>query len=420
MIPVAEAIEIILRDAKPLPPEKVSLLEARGRVLAEEISARRDLPPLDNSAMDGYAFRRADLDATADGATLEVIAAIPAGSSSDRELGPRQAAKIMTGAPLPPGADTVVPVEDTRAQATKVEVLRVPARGENVRPAGEDVRKGALVLPRGTLLRAVEVGMLASLGRSLVLVHQRPRVAVIATGDEIVDIDGDLEGGRIINSNSYGLAAQVQEAGGIPLVLGIGRDDPAGLLEMFERASGADVILTTGGVSMGDYDYVKQVMADWGVAVRFWKVAMKPGKPLVFGLKGSRPVLGLPGNPVSAMVSFEQFVRPLLRRMQGHGRLFRPAVDAVLGEEAGAVRTKPGRMDFVRCRVERTGAGYRVVRVKKQGSGMLTTLVDANGLMVFPEDSSGAVPGELVRVQIYDPEVFEGAAPDLEARTGTV
>ncbi len=410
MIPVPDAIQIVLGAVAPLPPERVPIMEARGRVLAEDVRAPRDLPPHDNSAMDGYAVRHADV---APGTTLRVVEAIPAGSVASRALEQGQAAKIMTGAPIPPGADTVVPVEDTRPRGEEVEIVGVPGRGANIRPAGEDVRGGELVLPRGTRVRPAEVGMLASLGRSFVLVHQRPRVAVLATGDEIADLGTPDVGSRIINSNSYGVGAQVVEAGGVPVILGIGRDDPEGLLEMLDRASTCDVVVTTGGVSMGDYDYVRPVLARAGVAVHFWKVAMKPGKPVVFGTRGRVPVFGLPGNPVSAMVAFEQFVRPALLRMQGHTRVFRPVVEAVLGEEAGAVRTKLGRADFVRCRVERTDSGLRVVSVKQQGSGILTTLVRANALLVIPADATGAEPGERVRVQIYDPGLMEQEEPGL-------
>ncbi|GAB4258763.1 MAG: molybdopterin molybdotransferase MoeA [Deferrisomatales bacterium] len=409
MIPVEKAIEIILGAVTPLPPEKVSILEARGRVLAEAVAAPRDIPPRDNSAMDGYAFRHQD--APAAPARLRVVEAIPAGGEGSRPLEAGEAMKIMTGAPVPPGADTVIPVEDTRADAECVELLSVPRKGANIRPAGEDVRDGELVLPKGSLVRPAEVGMLASLGRSFVLVHQRPRVAVLATGDEIVEVDQSTDGGKIINSNSYGVAAQVAEAGGVPVVLGIGRDDPEGLKEMLARAATCDVILTTGGVSMGDYDYVRPVLAEFGVAVQFWKVAMRPGRPVVFGLKGRVPVFGLPGNPVSAMVGFEEFVRPTLRRLQGHRRLFRPVLEAVLGEEAGPVRVKAGRTDFVRCRVERRGGDLRVVSVKSLGSGILKTLVEANGLMVLPADSTGVAPGDRVQVQIYDYDFLERQTP---------
>lgn len=411
MISVAQAIESILGELRPLPPEKVSLLDARGRVLAEDVFASRDLPPRDNSAMDGYACRRED---AREGARLRVVAQVAAGSPDRQALGPGEAVKIMTGAPVPPGADLVVPVEDTRAQGEWVQLERVAAGASNVRSAGEDVRAGEAVLPRGTAVRPPEVGMLASLGRSFVLVHQRPRVAILATGDEIVDLDAPSDGGKIFNSNSYGLAAQVAEAGGVPVVLGIGRDDPEGLREMLDRAAGADVVLTTGGVSMGDYDFVRPVLVASGVEVRFWKVAMKPGKPVVFGWKGRVAVFGLPGNPVSAMVGFEEFVRPALLRLQGHSRLFRPVFEAVLGEEAGRVKGRAGRVEFVRCRVERdTGGGLRVTSTKKQGSGLLKTLVEANGLLVLPEEASGAAPGDRVRVQLYDLAFLDGEEPGL-------
>jgi molybdopterin molybdotransferase len=410
MIPVSQAIEVILSTVGPLPPEKVSLLDARGRVLAEEVIASRNLPPRDNSAMDGYACRHGDL---SPGVRLRVLEEIPAGGEGTRTLGPGEAAKIMTGAPVPPGADVVVPVEDTAGESGWVEIRSLAGAGGNIRPAGEDVRAGEVVLPRGTVVRPVEVGMLASLGRSFVLVHQRPRVAILATGDEIVDLDVPTDGGKIINSNSYGVAAQVAEAGGVPVVLGIGRDDPAGLREMLVRAGAADVILTTGGVSMGDYDFVRPVLAESGVEVRFWQVAIKPGKPVVFGVKGRVPVFGLPGNPVSAMVGFEEFVRPVLRRLQGFRNLFRPVFDAVLGADAGPVRGRRGRLEFVRCRVVWDGSGLRVTSTKKQGSGILKTLVDANALLLIPEDAEGFEPGERVRVQLYDPELLERESPGL-------
>jgi molybdopterin molybdotransferase len=415
MLPVIEALDAILNDLSTLPPERVSLLDARGRVLAEEIRASRDLPPQDNSAMDGYALRHAD---AASGGGLRVVESIPAGGEGSRALGEGEAAKIMTGAPVPAGADTVVPVEDATLAGDRVETLRLPAPGANIRPAGEDVKAGQLVIPRGTWVRPAEVGMPASLGRSFVAVHQRPRVAVLATGDEIVEIDAPTDGGRIVNSNSYGVAAQVTEAGGVPVILGIGRDDPEGLLAMLERAVSADAVITTGGVSMGDYDYVRPVLEKAGVAVRFWKVAMKPGKPFVFGRAGRVPVFGLPGNPVSAMVVFEEFVRPALRAMQGHTRLYRPVLEATLLPEAGALRTRPGRMDFVRCRVERRGTDLVVVSLKSQGSGILRTLVEANALLVVPRQEDGARPGDRVRVQLYDTAFLEGEEPGLPGAGG--
>lgn len=411
MISVARAIERVLESVQPLPPERVDLLEARGRVLAEPIASPRDIPPRDNSAMDGYVFRSADL--SGESGRLRVVEAIAAGGEGSRPLAPGEAMKIMTGAPVVEGGDTVVPVEDTREVDGWVEVRAVPPHGANVRPAGEDVRQGETVLEVGQLLRPAEVGMLASLGRSFVSVVQRPRVAILATGDEIVEVDEPDKEGKIVNSNSYGLAAQVAECGGLPLLLGIGRDDLDGLAEMLERAGSADVVLTTGGVSMGDYDYVRPVLEKAGVEIRFWKVAMKPGKPVVFGTRGRVPFFGLPGNPVSALVGFEQFVRPALLRLQGHTRLFRPVFPAVLGEEAGAVKGRSGRTEFVRCRVVRTGGEFRVVAVKRKGSGVLKTLVESNALLILPAEREAAGPGDSVSVQIYDPGSLDGTGPDL-------
>lgn len=415
MVSVTEALDVMLRDLAALPPERVSLLEARGRVLAEAICAPRDLPPRDNSAMDGYALCLAQ---GARAAGWHVVESIPAGGEGSRPLAVGEAAKIMTGAPVPAGADTVVPVEDTHRTGEFVEVVRLPTVGAHIRPAGEDVREGQLVIPPGTVVRPAEVGMLASVGRSFVAVYQRPRVAVLATGDEIVDIDAPTTGGRIINSNSYGVAAQIAEAGGVPVVLGIGRDDPEGLLALLRQAGNADAVVTTGGVSMGDYDYVRPVLEQAGVTVCFWQVAMKPGKPFVFGRAGRVPVFGLPGNPVSAMVVFEEFVRPALRVMQGHGRPFRPVLEATLLPEAGALRTSAGRTHFVRCRVERRGAELVVVSLKSQGSGILRTLVEANGLLVVPPEARGAQPGDRVRVQLYDTGFLEGEAPGLPGTAG--
>ncbi|MFU8858031.1 MAG: gephyrin-like molybdotransferase Glp [Deferrisomatales bacterium] len=410
MISVTQAIETVLRELQPLPPEKVPLLDARGRVLAEDVHAPRDLPPRDNSAMDGYACRGEDLSGEV---RLRVVDEVQAGARREQGLGPGEAVKIMTGAPVPPGADVVVPVEDTDGEEGWVRVRKVPALGANIRLAGEDVGAGELVLPRGTPIRPPEVGMLASLGRSQVAVHQRPRVAILATGDEIVELDASVDGGRIFNSNSYGIAAQVAEAGGVPVILGIGRDDPEGLREMLDRAAGADVVITTGGVSMGDYDFVRPVLAASGVELVFWKVGMRPGKPVVFGTKGRVPFFGLPGNPVSAMVGFEEFVRPALRRLQGHRSIFRPVCEALLGGEAGPVKGKAGRVEFVRCRVERDGEQLRVVSTKKRSSGILKTLVEANALLILSESSPEAVPGDRVRVQLYDLGFLEGERPGL-------
>ncbi|TAL15656.1 molybdopterin molybdenumtransferase MoeA [bacterium] len=408
MISFSEAQEKILSSLEPLPSETVSITEALGRVLAEQVFAPRNLPPMDNSAMDGYAFCRSD--AVGERAVLRVVDEIAAGHLFSGAVAEGEAVKIMTGAPIPPGADTVVPVEDTARLGAEVEILSLPRPGANVRKAGEDVSAGDQVLPPGIRIRPAEVGMLASLGRSFVKVHQRPKVAILATGDEIVEIDAPTEGFKIINSNSYGLSAQVLETGAIPVRLGIGRDDREGLLEILGNARTCDMVLTTGGVSMGDYDYTRDVLAEWGVDTKFWKVAVKPGKPVLFGMKGRVPVFGLPGNPVSAMVSFEQFVRPALRKLMGAQRLFRPVFKAILDERAERVKGRPDRIEFVRCRIERFGTRFKVVGLGKRSSGMLSTLVEANGLLILPVGREVIEPGEEVDVQVYDYEFLEGRA----------
>ncbi len=415
MISFEEAVSHILKIVTALGSESVSLDRALGRVIAQDVTAPRDLPPKDNSAMDGYAYRAGDL---ADGAplkvvTLKVIGHIPAGHPGELEIGEGEAAKIMTGAPVPVGADTVVPVEDTKATDGMVTIVNPPKLGANIRLTGEDVKKDELVIPASALIRPAEIGMLASMGRSFVQVSCMPKIAILSTGDEIVEIDQiqSADGDKIVNSNSHGLAAQVTQAGGAPVMLGIGRDDPDSLLAMLENISGADMVLTTGGVSMGDYDYVGEVLERWGARIVFWKVAMKPGKPVLFAVKGRTLIFGLPGNPVSAMVAFEQFVRPAIRKLTGSNRLFRPVFQAVLGEEAGTVKAKETRTEFVRCRIECDSTGYRVTSVKRRGSGMLSTLVEANALLILPAGCVKVEPGEVVAVQVYDYEFLEGQTP---------
>ncbi len=409
MISIHEAIELILDKIHPLPTEIVLLGDAVGRVLRMDVDARRDIPPQDNSAMDGYAFAYPE-DAQ-EPLTLEVIDFIAAGHRPSQGLQPGEAAKIMTGAPVPDGADTVIPVEDTEAEGITVTFQRIPKKGANIRLAGEDVKEGEAVMSPGVKIRPTEAGMFAALGRSVVSVSQRPRVAILSTGDEIVEIDEAYAQGKIVNSNAYGLAAQVTQAGGVPVMLGIGRDSPEALYEILESARLCDMVLTTGGVSMGDRDFMLEVFEKWGVKREFWKVSMKPGKPVAFGMKGRKPVFGLPGNPVSAMVAFEQFVRPALRKMLGFERLFRPVFTATLAPDAGAVRAKVGRTEFVRCSVEYDGGQFKIVSVKKRGSGILSTLVEANGLMIIPAASEGVEPGGEVKVQLYDYELIEGADP---------
>ena len=401
MITVDEALDKVLSHIKPLGAEKVSILEALGRVIAEDIDAHRDIPPLDNSGMDGYAVRSEDI-RNADAnhpVRLNVIEDLPAGFISSRIVGKGEAIRIMTGAPIPRGADTVIPVEDTTKEGDFAAILRPGLPGENIRRAGEDVKKGERVVSKGDLIRPAEIGMLASVRRSFVSVYQSPVVAILCTGEELVDVDGVLDEGKIVSSNSYALAAQVKECGAIPVQLGIARDRKEEIKEKLLQGLRADVILSSAGVSVGDYDFVKDVLRDLGIEMVFWRVAMKPGRPLAFGTIEGKPVFGLPGNPVSSMVSFEQFVRPSLLKMMGHLRIFRPMIEAIL---KGEIHKEPGRRHFVRASVIFERDHYSVTTTGAQGSGILRSMVKANGFVVIPEGREIVRAGEKVKVQLLD------------------
>ncbi|MHB1222477.1 MAG: molybdopterin molybdotransferase MoeA [Gemmatimonadaceae bacterium] len=409
-IAVGEAREIVLGAVHPIGTEKVPITESLGRVLAETVTSPWDIPPLDNSAMDGFAVRAAELVQASPEhpVSLEVIEELPAGRMAAKTVGEGTAIRIMTGAPIPAGADAVVRMEDSRAEGPLVLVQAAVQRGEHVRRAGEDVQRGQVVLETGLILTPAAIGMLSSLGHALVRVNQRPRVAVLSTGDELVDIDGDRRDGRIIASNTYSLAAQVRECGAIPVVLGIAPDTREAVEAGFREAMNCDVILSSGGVSVGDYDFVNDVLRRLGSEMKFWRVAMKPGHPLAFGLLGGRPVFGLPGNPVSCMVSFEQFVRPALLRMMGHGHLLRPLVRARLSQ---TLRQKPGRTAFIRAIVTRAQDGLAVATTGSQSSGVLLSMVRANGLLVFPADQTELSEGSWADVQIIDPAFWRESEP---------
>ncbi|MGZ3559540.1 MAG: molybdopterin molybdotransferase MoeA [Thermodesulfobacteriota bacterium] len=401
MMTVDKALDKILSHIHPLGFEKVSLLDALGRVIGEDVYARRDIPPLDNSAMDGYALRSVDVrEASPDRPLqLEVIEDLPAGYISAKKLEKGKAIRIMTGAPVPKGADTVIPVEETKKENGSVLIFRAATSGENIRKSGEDVKKGDRVISEGDKVRPAEVGMLASVGRSFVSVYQRPLVAILCTGDELVDVDGDLDEVKIVSSNSYTLGAQVKDSGAIPLQLGIARDRKEEIEEKLRQGIRADVLISSAGVSVGDYDFVKDVMKRLGMEMVFWKVAMRPGAPLAFGIIGEKPVFGLPGNPVSSMISFEQFVRPSLLKMMGNRKLFRPAVEAVLKED---IKKMAGKRYFIRGSVSFEKNQYFVTSTGEQGSGILRSMVRANGLIVIPEEQEIVRAGERVKVQLLD------------------
>jgi len=401
MITVEEALDKILSHIQPLGFEKVSILEALGRVIAEDIYAPRDIPPLDNSGMDGYAVRYEDVkQATSNHPIrLEVIEDLPAGFIPSKTVEKGQAIRIMTGAPIPKGADAVVPVEDTKKGDGSVLVLTSISLGEHIRRAGEDVKKGEGVISAGDLVRPAEIGMLASIGRSFVKVYQRPLVSILCTGEELVDVDEGLGEGKIVSSNSYTLTAQVRDCGAIPIQLGIAKDQKEEIKEKLRQGTRADVLISSAGISIGDYDFVRGALSELGMEMVFWKVAMKPGKPLAFGTINKKPVFGLPGNPASSMVSFEQFVRPSLLKMMGHRQIFRPIIEAILKED---IRKDPGRRHFIRSFVSFEKDHYSVTMTGSQGSGILRSMVRANGLIVIPEDREVVRAGEKVKVQILD------------------
>lgn len=393
MLTVAEALAIVLDTVMVVEPERVPLLDCLGRVLAESVVARDSLPPFANSSMDGYAVRAADVAEAGPGepAILRVVADIAAGRPSDVILTSGAAARIMTGAPLPAGADAVVPVEDTdepwrdaaRPLPERIAIRRAVAAGDYVRYPGEDIRAGETVLEAGHILRPQEIGVLASLGMADVSVVRRPRVGILATGDEVVDVTVPLTPGKIRNSNGYAQAAQVRALGGEAIPLGVARDTEADVRAHLDAAvaAGVDLLVSSAGVSVGAYDVVKAVL-DAAGSVAFWRVRMRPGKPLAFGRYQGIPYLGLPGNPVSAMVSFERFARPAILRMGGHRDLERPTVPATLLE---AMRSD-GRESYVRAVVTRRGDGeYVAITTGSQGSHIMTSLVKANALLIVPE-----------------------------------
>ncbi len=409
----AEALEIVLEAAPVMGPETVATREALGRVLTEPIDSSRDLPPADNSAMDGFAVRAADLaGASSDRpVALRVIAEIAAGQHEARPIGAGEAARILTGAPIPPGADSVVRQEECARDGERVRIGVAPGLGDHVRRAGEDVRAGDRVLEVGTRIAAGQLGMLASLGRSVVSVHQRPRVALLSGGDELVEPDRDVAGGRLVSSNSYSLAAQCRELGAEPVYLGIARDRPEDIERHLRAGLGCEVLVSSAGVSVGDRDYVRTVLEKLGCQLVFWGVKMKPGYPLVFGRfeDGRGPlVFGLPGNPVSAMVTFEQFVRPALRKMTGHRRLHRPLVRARL---ATPLEKPPGRLHFVRVSLERDRDSVIARSTGNQSSGALHSMSLASGLLIFPAEATALRSGELADVQVLDDDFLASDAP---------
>ncbi len=406
MISVEEALERILAQIQPLEVTTVPLAQSQGLVLAEDIVAQEDMPPFANSAMDGYALLSKDSKAR-EGLPprLRVTGGVAAGYVAEHAVEEGTAMRIMTGAPVPPGADSVIQVELTRSQGPEsewVEILQEVAPGNNIRPAGEDMRRGQQVLARGTEIGPWEIGVLATLGRANVPVIRRPRVSILGTGDEVIEVDEALRPGKIRNSNSYLLEAAVRKAGAEPRRLGVARDTVESLREKFSVAVQSDLIITSGGVSVGDFDLVKDIMREQG-EINFWRINLRPGKPVAFGHIGGVPLLGLPGNPVSAAVTFELLGRPVIRKMLGHSRLLRPQIDVIVEDGVSEVVS---RRHYVRARVELRDGRFVARTTGNQGSNITTSLLNANAFIVVPEGGVAIHPGDTAKAIMLDwPEV---------------
>jgi len=403
MIEYSDARSLVLSAARVLPSESVLLAAALGRTLARHVQAREDIPPFTKATMDGYAVRAADTRPAAKGheetVVLEVLEDLPAGRRSRKTVGAGQAVRIMTGAPLPAGADAVVMVEHSEKRACRVVLRREVRPGENIGQAGEDLKKGETALERGTLVGPAEIGMLAAAGLARVAVARRPKLAVIATGDEIVEPGKRKRSGQIRNANGPALTAMAAEAGAEAVYLGIAHDRASSLAAKLRRAKAADILVLSGGVSVGDYDLVKSELEASGVKPVFWQVRIKPGKPVFFGVRGRQLVFGLPGNPTSAMVTFLLFVRPAVDRMLGRAIPGPAAGRAVLASD---IVLKPGRTQFLRGVIMREGPGLRVAPYTDQKSGVLRSMVHSRVLIVVPAEVSGIEAGREVDILFMD------------------
>ncbi len=416
MLTVAEASERILADIRPLDAETVPIRQALGRVLAEDVVATVTMPPWSNASMDGYAVRSADITPVMarEKVKLRVVGTIAAGGFASRPLKRGEAMRIMTGAPTPEGADSVIRKEDTDGGTDKVEIRDARDVWKNIRPAGEDFQRGDLLCKRGSPLKAAAIGVLASTGVTEVKVFRKPRVAIISSGNELVELNEFEEvvaARRIVSTNSYTLEALTRVAGGIPTDLGIAADTKAALRRKLESAGDSDLIITSAGVSVGDMDHTRDVFEALGGIQKFWKVKMRPGAPLAFGMLKDVPWLGLSGNPVSAMVSFELFVRPAMRKMQGYTTLFRRTVTVTLEEE---VKIAAKLTHFLRAIVRRNQDGTLVARLTgMQSSAMLTSMAKANALLIVPETSPRVASGSQLKALLLDQSLEETSAFSL-------
>ena len=412
MLSVEEALTQIISCFTTLESEEKPILECLGQILAEDVTSPLDLPPLSNSGMDGYAVIWNDIAHSShqNPTQLNVIGIVPAGQVSIQTVTSGSAIRIMTGAPVPKGADTIIPFEETdeierRNSGTGLNNININTslpKGCNIRPSGEDVKQNELVLKSGTLIRPSEVSVLASLGLPTVNVIRRPVVSVLATGDELVQVDGNLVPGKIYDSNSAGIAASILSAGGIPRILGIAQDTVKSLNNKLEGIKGSDLVITSAGVSKGDYDVVKDVLNDKG-DINFWSVRMRPAKPLAFGHLNHEgafiPMLGLPGNPVSALVAFEMFVRPAIRLMLGLTALDRPVIEGIL---TNPIFNADERRVYARVEVTKTNGTYYASPTGPQGSNILTSMSKANGLAICPDNEPTRSAGDKVNIIMLD------------------
>jgi len=401
MIRVASALKIIQESVSPIPCETVELVSLLGRVLAEDIYADINIPQLDNSAMDGYAVRAADTAGASSNTpkVLRVIDTEKAGHITDKILKPGEAIQIMTGAVIPGGADSIVIVEHTeRESEAAVKIFKEAAAGDHIRRSGEDIKKGELVLKKGTLLTPAHIGILASVGKKDVCVSRRPKIGILVTGDEVVDVNAKLEPGKLRSSNTYSLYTQALECGCIPKNIGFAEDDPAEIKAKIQKGLDCDIIVTSGGVSAGEYDFVKDVLKDLGAEIKFWKVHMRPGKPVLFAMLGKIPVFGLPGNPVSSMVSFEVFVRIAVLAMLGQREDTRKQVEAILEED---IEVRKGLRHFLRANTRVHNNSFYTRTTGPQGSGILKSMMLANSLIILPEERSRALKDERVTVLLF-------------------
>jgi molybdopterin molybdotransferase len=397
MISFEDARRTILDKVAPAGVERVLLLDAVGRIIAADFAAPCDMPRWDNSAMDGFAVRSADC---TPGAILTVTDYIPAGVSSDDAVQPGCAARIMTGAPIPAGADAVVPFEETEAGEGTVKLLQQVREKDHIRFRGEDVATGEPVVARGTLIAPPQVSLLASFAAVLVPVYRKVRVAILSTGDELVELGTAPEKSEIVNSNTLAVAAAVKLCGAEPVIIGIARDNRESHLALIAEGLKADVLVTSAGVSAGDRDLVRETLAELGVEEVFWKIGIKPGGPTAFGLKGNLPVFSLPGNPVSTMITFEEFVRPALLKMMGHTKVLRRTVRGYL---TGEVRKKPGKLNFLRVQVSFVDGRCLASTSGDQNTGILKTMLRANALALLPADRTEFQAGDEVDLQLLDP-----------------